>query len=34
MEWHSADEKTADVGKPVDAPVVEEGLVAGSGGRL
>lgn len=34
MEWHSADEKTADVGTPVDAPVVEEGLVAGSGGRL
>lgn len=34
MEWHSADEKTADTGKPVDAPVVEESLVAGSGGRL
>jgi small subunit ribosomal protein S3Ae len=32
MEWHSADEKTADTGKPVEAPV-EEGL-AGSGGRL
>lgn len=34
MEWHSADEKAVDTGKPVDAPVVEEGLVAGSGGRL
>lgn len=34
MEWHSADEKTAvDVGTPVE-PVVEESLVAGSGGRL
>jgi small subunit ribosomal protein S3Ae len=34
MEWHAADEKTAgDVGTPV-APVVEEQLVAGSGGRL
>jgi small subunit ribosomal protein S3Ae len=35
MEWHSADEKTAgDVGTPVAAPIVEESLVAGSGGRL
>jgi small subunit ribosomal protein S3Ae len=36
MEWHLADEKTVDVGKPVEAaaaPPVEEGL-AGSGGRL
>jgi small subunit ribosomal protein S3Ae len=33
MEWHSADEKTADVGKPVE-PVVEESLAPGSGGRL
>jgi small subunit ribosomal protein S3Ae len=33
MEWHAADEKTADTGTPV-APVVEESLVAGSGGRL
>ncbi|GKY93237.1 hypothetical protein MPSEU_000291400 [Mayamaea pseudoterrestris] len=32
MEWHSADEKTADTGKPVEA-AKEEGL-AGSGGRL
>jgi hypothetical protein len=34
MEWHSADEKSTDTGKPVDPPVVEEGLVAGNGGRL
>jgi small subunit ribosomal protein S3Ae len=33
MEWHSADEKVADTGKPVET-TVEEGLVAGSGGRL
>jgi small subunit ribosomal protein S3Ae len=41
MEWHAADEKTVDVGKPVDdaaaaaaaTAAVEEGL-AGSGGRL
>jgi small subunit ribosomal protein S3Ae len=39
MEWHAADEKTVDVGKPVDAAAAaaaaptEEGL-AGSGGRL
>lgn len=34
MEWHSAEETTADVGTPVEAPVVEESLVPGSGGRL
>jgi small subunit ribosomal protein S3Ae len=33
MEWHSADEKTADTGKPVEKPA-EATLVAGSGGRL
>lgn len=38
MEWHQADEKTVDVGTPVEAAAeveepVEEGL-AGSGGRL
>ena len=32
MEWHAANEKTADVGKPVSAE--PETLVAGSGGRL
>lgn len=32
MEWHAADEKTADTGKPVEK--VDENLVAGSGGRL
>lgn len=31
MEWHAADEKTADTGKPVEAPVE---TVPGSGGRL
>ena len=31
MEWHAADEKTADTGKPVEQ---KETLVAGSGGRL
>jgi len=34
MEWHSAEETTADVGKPVEPAVVEESLVPGSGGRL
>ncbi len=33
MEWHSADEKVADTGKPVETKK-EENLVAGSGGRL
>lgn len=32
MEWHAADEKPVDTGKPVEK--VEESLVAGSGGRL
>jgi small subunit ribosomal protein S3Ae len=32
MEWHAADEKTADVGKPVE-PEADTNL-AGSGGRL
>lgn len=31
MEWHSADEKPTDVGKPVEK---KEELMAGSGGRL
>lgn len=34
MEWHQADEKTVDTGKKVDEPIVEEGVLAGSGGRL
>jgi len=34
MEWHSAKEPTANIGKPVTPPAVEENLVSGSGGRL
>lgn len=33
MEWHSADEKTVDTGKPVEEAPTETTL-AGSGGRL
>lgn len=33
MEWHSADEKTVDTGKPVEEAPAETTL-AGSGGRL
>eukprot|EP00527_Entomoneis_sp_CCMP2396_P007491 CAMPEP_0198154546 /NCGR_PEP_ID=MMETSP1443-20131203/68642_1 /TAXON_ID=186043 /ORGANISM="Entomoneis sp., Strain CCMP2396" /LENGTH=262 /DNA_ID=CAMNT_0043821225 /DNA_START=936 /DNA_END=1724 /DNA_ORIENTATION=+ len=34
MEWHSADEKTADTGKPIEGADTKEETLAGSGGRL
>jgi len=34
MEWHQADEKTADTGKPAEEAGTDETALAGSGGRL
>lgn len=34
MEWHAADEKTVDTGKPVEDKKEDKPIVAGSGGRL